>query len=337
MSTLARTMPFLTLCDDADLVRLGVRPLAIVKSSGDLDGQILAISEGVESEPAKRRRWAPKLEDWEGELKKLVPKADVGRCFSLLVAGVRTASDAAALPAPLRGVFTRMKEEAEGPKCANSLALPPNSHFESMPNPDPKTRDALFVASPAGGGKTVWCAAWTQKYRRLFPDRKVFILSKNTVADDPAWLALKPEDRPEQLDVSTLLSDNIDIARDFDKEGCLLIFDDLIDAYDGKMAKAVARTVQDSLQIGRRHNISVIITSHQLTAGWATRAILHDVHSCVLFANHTPAHSLRYFLKKIGLDAEHIIPVLRRAGRAVQVSVRAPQWWLGDREAVLLD
>jgi hypothetical protein len=330
-------MPFLTLATDAALPA-GVRPLAIVRSSSDLDGKILAISEGMEGEPSKRRRAPLLLDDYEDELKDVVKASEIGRAFALLVNAVRAGHDVSDVPPPLRAVFMSMLSSAEGPKVGNALALPPNAHFESVPNPDPKQRDAIFIASPAGGGKTVWCAAWVQKYRKLFPERPVYILSKNTVADDPAWLSLKPKDRPEQMDVNSLLSDSIDIARDFPPDGCCLVFDDLIDAFDGKMAKAVTRTVQDSLQIGRRHNISVLITSHELTSYNRTRAILHDVHSCVLFANHTPGHSLRYFLSKLfGKVDDGMVPMLRKAGRAVQISVRAPQWWMGDHEARLLD
>lgn len=334
-------MPYLSLASD-DALPPGVRPLAIVRSSAPaFDGKVLAIFEGMEAEPAKRKRQTFLLEDYEHELKECVRPSEIGRAFGVLVQAARGGHGLSEVPVPLRAVYADMlaAAQAEGPKCASDISLPPNAHFESVPNPDPTQRDAIFVAAPAGGGKTYWCAAWVQKYRKLFPDRPVFILSKNTVADDPAWMALKKADRPQQMDVSTLLADNIDIARDFPTQGCLLIFDDLIDAFDGKMAKAVTRTVQDSLQIGRRHNISVLITSHELTSYNRTRAILHDVHSVVLFANHTPSHSLRYFLGKIlGREgAEGMIPILRRAGRACQLSVRAPQWWLGEHEAKLLD
>lgn len=330
-------MPYLTIASDEALPP-DCRPLAIVRSSSeDLDGKILAISEGLESEPSKRKRVTLLLADYESEMRKVVRASEIGRAFAHLMQAVRNGNSADEVPEPLRDVFASMLVAAEAPKHGASMTLPVNSHFETVPNPDPKQRDAIFVASPAGGGKTVWCAAFVQKYRKLFPDRPVFILSKNTVSDDGAWLALREKDRPKQMDVTTLLADAIDIARDFPPQGCLLIFDDLIDAYDGKMGKAVNRTVQDALQIGRRHNISVLCTSHELTSYNRTRALLHDMHSVVLFANHTPSHSLRYFLKKVGFDAEHIIPTLRRAGRAVQLSLRAPQWYLGDRECVLTE
>jgi hypothetical protein len=309
-------MPYLLLGAE---IPPSTRTLAIVRSSGDDDGYVLGLCDGVEEAP-KFTPATPLLEEYEKELKAAVGAAKVGRAFSELVSGLRHGYKTEDLPPPLQKIFARMLETTI---TASEITLGPNAHYEVCPNPDPKTRDAIGVFSPAGGGKSVWCASFTQKYRRLFPDRPVFILSKNTVADDPAWLAL--------------FSDNIDIARDMPPQGSLLIFDDLIDAYDGKMKKAVQRTVQDALQIGRRHNVSVLVTSHQLTDGMNMRAILHDLHSCILFPSHTPTHSLRYFLNKIGLDGDHIIGTLRKAGRAVQVSIRAPQFYLGDKECKLVE
>ena len=58
-------MPYLSLASD-DALPPGVRPLAIVRSSAPaFDGKVLAIFEGMEAEPAKRKRQTFLLEDYE--------------------------------------------------------------------------------------------------------------------------------------------------------------------------------------------------------------------------------------------------------------------------------
>ena len=66
-----------------------------------------------------------------------------------------------------------------------------------------------------------------------------------------------------------------------------------------------------------------------------TRAILHDSHFCCVFPSLTPPHSLRFFMTKIGVD-EKLIPEMRKWGRAVYISLRAPMWCVSESVAKLL-
>ena len=127
----------------------------------------------------------------------------------------------------------------------------------------------------------------------------------------------------------------MDVSKDFPPGGSLTIYDDCVDAYSGKQEKAVLLAVQNQLQLGRKFHQDVLIISHQLTDYSKTRAILHDSHWCCVFPSHTPPHSLKFFLHKIGVD-EKLIGEMRRWGRAVYISLRAPMWCVSENSARLL-
>lgn len=330
-------MPFLALCDEADLPK-DARPLAIVRSSNDaLDGRILGLYSGHESEPAKRAKCAPpKLEHYEKELKKIVGAANVGRHFAELVRAVRSGADPSAVPPALHALFARMCAECAGPQIASAISLPPGAHFELVPPPGEKDERVVgYFAGPAGSGKSYAAAQWAEKYHALWPSRKIFFFTANDISADPAWAKLLKQKALTLLDPKSLLASPMDVARDFPSDGSLTIWDDCIDAFSGKQEKAVLLAVQNQLQLGRKFGQSVLVISHELTNYSRTRAILHDSHFCCVFPALTPPHSLRFFLSKIGVD-ERLLPEMRKWGRAVYVSLRAPMWAVSENTARLL-
>jgi len=165
--------------------------------------------------------------------------------------------------------------------------------------------------------------------------RPVYLMSKHDVASDPSWEALIKRG-VKLLDTESLRTAPVDVARDFGADGALLVFDDLLDAYshDKKMEAAILGLVSDAIDLGRRHKLSVIAINHELTSWKRTRSILHSAHWVVTFPSLTPAHSLRYLLKKLGYDAAAVAEY-RRMGRWVALSVCAPQVVLSASEARL--
>ena len=329
-------MPFLALCQE-DRLPKDAKPLAIVRSSNEgLDNKLLGLYSGHESEPVRRAKApAPKLEHYERALKKAVGQAQLGRAFAGLVAAVKANADEEDVPAPLRRIYASMCAESAGPKIASCIELPPGSSFQLVPNPDPKVRDVGYFAGPAGSGKSWAAAQWAEKYYKLWPDRKIFMFTANDIEADPAWAKLLKSGALTILDPKTLWLSPMDVARDFPEEGSLTIYDDCIDAFAGKQEKSVLLAVQNQLQLGRKFGQSVLVISHELSNYSKTRAILHDSHWCCVFPSLTPPHSLKYFLSKIGIDPK-IIPQMRTWGRAVYLSLRAPQWAVSEHSARLL-
>lgn len=331
-------MPFLALCPEAALPK-DARPLAIVRSSNsDLDGQVLGLYTGHESEPQRRAKATPKLEKYEKDIKKIVGAAETGRCFAALLGGLRAGGAVADVPESLQHVYNRMLAECAGPKISSSISLPPGASFELVPQPNEKgERDVGYIAGPAGCGKSYAAAQFASKYHALWPKRQIFFFTANDIGADPAWLPLLKKHALTLLDPKTLVEAPMDVARDFPTEegGSLTIYDDCIDAFTGKAEKAVLLAVNNQLQLGRKFGQSVLVISHELTNYSKTRAILHDSHWVCVFPALCPPHSLKFFLNKIGVD-EKLLPEMRKWGRAVYISMRAPQWAVSESCARLL-
>jgi hypothetical protein len=331
-------MPFLCLTKESAVPK-NSKILAVVRSGTSLDGNVLALSsKDADDETAaeQRAKATLKFETFERALRKAKLKPqEASRAFTLLTRQVKAGDDEEEVPEPLRPVFRSMLAACAAPEHANAVCLPPGHRFELVPTQDAKGRNCLGFFGAAGCGKTWACANWVLRYHKLWPDRKIFILSANTVSDDPAWLSLPESARPKQLDANTLMESGIDVARDFGKPCCVVV-DDLLDAVDGRMKRAVVRFVSDLLDIGRRHGVSCCITNHLLTDGQRTRALLHSLEAVYIFPSLTPSHSTRYFCKKIGIP-ETMIPWMKSAGRAVVCSIVAPQYLLGDSECRLIE
>lgn len=331
-------MPYLLLGPDE--AHKGTAPLAIVRSSDPaLHGRLISVSDDHRDSPSPTRfERTPRLD--AGKYTRILRRAgmtprEAARAIGELEAGVRAGKSSSEMPSELRVVFTAALDDMAGPEFGDEVTLPPLSSFEPVPNPNPEERDAICFLGRPGCGKTYLMAAFVRRYHALFPERAVYILSKNDTSTDPAWLALPEKARPKAIDPASLLASEVDMARDLAR--CCVIVDDALDAFDGKMNKAVERFCADALDIGRRACITVLISMHLLTAGHRSRTLLNSSHSAVIFPSLTPTHSLRYFLTKLGLDAKELIPKLRRMGRWVQISLTAPVWCLAETSCCLLD
>jgi hypothetical protein len=332
-------MPFLALSSENSLPK-DAKPLAIVRSSDpELDGQVLGLYSGHETEPQKKSKApAPRLEYYEHDLKKICGAAHVGQCFAALLKALRTGAEPEDVPEELRDVFARICADAAGPKIGSNVSLSVGSSFELLPQTDPTgERQVGYLAGPAGCGKSFAAAQYAQKYHALYPKRPIFFWTANDISADRAWASLLKKKALTLLDPKTLFDAPMDVARDFptDEGGSLSIWDDCIDAYSGKQEKAVLLAVQNQLQLGRKFGQSVLVISHELTNYSKTRAILHDSHWVCVFPALCPPHSLKFFLNKIGVD-EKMIGEMRKWGRACYISMRAPQWAVSENTARLL-
>jgi hypothetical protein len=327
-------MPYLTLGPETDREEPDVRTLALVRSDDDaLHGQVLRVhSTHLDSPERKPGRLARAREALRGAG---LPARHLDAAEEALSQALAE-GDEGAVPARFRAAARAAA--AERPRAAREITLPPNAHFELLPTPDPAGRDAIFVAGPPGAGKSVWAAAFARKYHGLWPKRQIFLMSKNDCASDPAWSSLISKGWVTLLDPSTLLESPVDVTKDFGSEGALFVADDLLDAYAGnrKLADAVLGLVNDSLDLARKNRLSVLVLNHAATDYRRTRTVLTSCQCAVVFPAFTPTHVLSYFCKKIGIDPR-TIPGMRRMGRAVVVSLVAPQWLLGLTDARLVE
>src|ERR1043166_2902939 len=96
--------------------------------------------------------------------------------------------------------------------------------FEPLMNPD--TREVIYIAGPAGVGKSTTAEGLIQVYHALFPKSPIFLFSK--LKDDPAFDHLQRKGIISRIVINEqLIEQPIEILDEVDKKyGALFIFDD---------------------------------------------------------------------------------------------------------------
>ena len=182
------------------------------------------------------------------------------------------------------------------------LNLSHGRKFKLVPNCKKEWRKSLYTAGASGSGKSEFTASWARSYAGLFPHSKIYGVSHTKFADDPAYKGLQVRQLPVEF-FDTSGSPPFTVEHLKEPEGNLVIFDD-VDSFEGEAKKAVFHAIQLILNLGRKLNISIIITNHLLQNYSETRGILHGVEWLVVFPHNTQKHELTYFLDKVGVDKQ---------------------------------
>lgn len=150
--------------------------------------------------------------------------------------------------------------------------------------PKSKKRHVAYIFGPSGCGKSTFVSNYAKEYRRINSDAPIILFSEkpqDDILDNIDDLMRIPID-------DELLNMNIDLKtfEEQDDPKMLVIFDD-IDSLDKKYKKFVYSLISKYLNIGRKYNISVLITNHTpcLSGGEkdAQRSILNETHTITFF------------------------------------------------------
>lgn len=214
------------------------------------------------------------------------------------------------------------------------IVLPKDAEFVPIPTPHPKWRDTLWVAGPAGSGKTIWASNFIRRYSEIHPHRKIWGVCKTKMDDDDALAGIKIH----QLNPSSFLGSepgSIDLKRmflDHDADGCLVVFDD-VDSYPPAELGACTALMDDIHKIGRKMGISFIGTSHLMTDGHKTRSAINESERLVFFPQHSTLQNIEYVCcKKLGVP-KTLVAGFKSYGDWIQVHMRKPHYVLGAKIA----
>ena len=216
---------------------------------------------------------------------------------------------------------------------ADLVRLPLGSFFEPLPQVDEKKRTTVYTAGKAGSGKSVFSAALIRRYKKLFPHRKIYGVCKTKLANDPAYAELGIKQLPVSFFESTEGA-AFDVEHAFPKEGCLVLFDDW-DSLEKGEKKCVLNGIADILNLGRKMQISAIVTSHLLTNYNETRAVIHEANYVVLYPQHELYQSIYYLCQRLGVPKD-MIGRLRQKGRWVMIHNSNPTYVLSETEAEMI-
>ena len=222
----------------------------------------------------------------------------------------------------------------------NHIKIPEDCYFSILPNAHPDKRNCYYIAGPSGAGKSYIAKQIAENYHKLYPNRKIFIVS-HLDKDD----TLDTMDFVHRLDLERLHEADPDINEP-DFANTLWIWDDF-ESIPGDTGKFMLNLLEQILIMGRKHTttkdgkneqggISCIVINHNLTNYRKTKIILLESDTLILYPQATSYHNLRYVLEtQMGMDKEEIKNT-RKMGRFILASKTYPQYILSAHECKLL-
>jgi hypothetical protein len=225
-----------------------------------------------------------------------------------------------------KGIYERIWKDSHSDK---TIELDDEGQFELLPSPDPKKREVWYIAGQSGSGKSYIARSLASYYKKLFPDREVYLVSK--LQKDDTLDALKFLKR---LNIQSFIEDYPDLDEFKDS---LTIWDDF-DTLTGDAEKVVKKLIDDLAIMGRHSNTSMLILSHYLTNYKQTRLILTEATHLVVYPQSTSYHALRYLLKnQVGLDEDDLKRYRKFGSRWLAFFKGFPTGMISQKNAELLN
>lgn len=186
--------------------------------------------------------------------------------------------------------------------------------------PNMETRENLYIAGPAGSGKSYFAAAYATKYSDLFQN-PIYLFStkdEDKILDDIKGLERIP------------LNDKW-LETDFDYnmfKNSLCIFDDVDSLETNKPLAAKVWGLRDTLlQNARSNNTYTISTIHNAFGYRATRTSLQEAHLVVFFPGSGNDHHVRKYLKeRVGLKYEMVEWIMTLQSRWIGIHITMPRF-----------
>jgi len=304
----------------------GSRPIAIVKG-GDYDGEILYLHDDM-VKPKKQPKKEFSAVKYEADLKGLKPTQRVA-VFNRIQEAISKGIPAEMLVGESEGIKKLYQRIQTDQSKDTSIVLPDDSTFNLIPDPDPKKRSVWYIAGASGSGKSYIARQLAEGYKKLFPSRDIYLISK---LNEDSTLDTMKVGKPKRINIATLVDDYpaLDEFKD-----CMVIFDDY-DTFTGAEGKVVQQLIDDLAIQGRHSNTTMLCLTHYITNYKKTRLLLNEATHFVIYPQATSYHALKYLLTThIGMDAEEV-KRLRKLGRWICVSKNFPQYLISQHTAKVL-
>lgn len=185
-------------------------------------------------------------------------------------------------------------------------------------------RQIAYISGPSGSGKTTYAVKLAETYHKIFPKNDIYLFSRTNYEDDPAYSKLKPIQI--ELDES-LVTEPIDIETEL-TGGSLIIFDDCATINDKKVRAAINDLIMDIMEVGRKLNIWLILTSHlpNMNDKKLGRTVMNELQTFTFFPKSGSAYQIKYCLKNyFGMSNKQIEEILQLPSRWVTVKKGYPQ------------
>lgn len=301
----------------------GSRPIAIVKGGAN-DNEVLYLHE----DDHKGKRPKPEIRAglYAKELKELKPMervAAIARLQEALHKGVEPEKLVGESP-QVKSIYERIVQDQNNTKAVEV----DDGQFQILPSPDPEKREVFYIAGASGSGKSYLAKGYAEYYKKLYPDREVYLISK--LKEDETLDALTFIKR---LDIQSFIDDYPELD---EFENCLTIWDDF-DTLTGEAGKVVQKLIDDLATMGRHTKSTMLVLSHYLTRYKATRLILNEATHIVVYPQATSYHALKYLLRNyVGIEEDEIKDMKKWGSRWLCIAKNFPQFVISQHKAKLL-
>jgi len=200
---------------------------------------------------------------------------------------------------------------------------------------DPNKRSVVYIAGPSGSGKSTFAASLLKIY--CYP--RVMYFGRGTENLDPAY------ENCSEIECIDINSPDFVVAMENLKlesiePGSVLIFDDVLSVMDTTVKDVLIKLMVDAMEIGRKLNLNVIITSHVVIPieQKFARKLLPEIQDLVVFPGFAGRSNINYVLTKhIQLEPSQVRRILdTKTSRWVLVHTTVPMYVLTEKEAYML-
>lgn len=198
---------------------------------------------------------------------------------------------------------------------------------ELFPLPQ-KFSERIYIAAPSGSGKSTFIGEYLKQLRIKYPNRRIYIFSR--VANDAPLDRFKNLDR---VDLQKFVEEQHEVE---DYKGGILIFDDIDTILDKSIVSRLRKFRDDVLEVGRHFKITCISTSHLITNFHATRTLINEAQSVVVFPKGGSFGQIRGFLERyLGFDKQLIQQIKDMPTRWLFIHKEYPQYIIYQKGAII--
>jgi hypothetical protein len=166
---------------------------------------------------------------------------------------------------------------------------------------------------------------------------KNYLFSRTDYKTDPVFANFKL--KPIQITIDeSLLKNPIDITKEL-TGGSIVFFDDCNTIPNDKLKKNIDKLMADIMEVGRKIDITIIITNHLVIPSEQkfARTILNEIQSFTFFPKSGAAAQVSYALKKyFGMMNKQIERILRINSRWITISKKYPMYVMYDKGCFIL-
>lgn len=194
-------------------------------------------------------------------------------------------------------------------------------------------RSVVYVCGKSNSGKSTYCRQYIDDYIDIWPKREVYIVIKDDIDKGKAFSGL---DKNKNVFFVKLDIFSEEIKMEEFPDGSLILLDDIDYIGDKTIKKNIHKLKDEILGAGSKRKISLLLTSHLINKGHATRDIINELNQVVLFPQG--CLNIDYFLEHyMGFKKTDIAKLKQLKTRYVLINNGVPQYLLSKHELYMLN